>query len=369
MAGQFVRREFKDCNLDDSFFDSLKNDYPEFTTWFNKKIESGAQAFICEGKTGLRAFMYLKDNEDEEILLQDVVLPRKNRIKIGTLKLSEEIQGKRLGEGAIGIALWYWQENHSVDEIYLTVYNTHKDLIALVERFGFVCKGILERDYSDSSKKELVYAKSKSSLNFNDSYSLFPFISANFPEAGMLPIFDYFHDRLLPYSELKNTQQEFWDEAAGNGMTKIYIGSPGSSDVLPIGSLLFIYRIYTPKDVYKSYKSCLTSFATITDVTFVRKDCKNIMSLDGFIKRCGNKTIFTNKELTNFYKSPKANIVIYEFIYNGFFGKGHNIINKRLTNEGLFNTYPYSIRYTKDEVAKILQLGGKNVQNTIVHPS
>lgn len=369
MAGQFVRRKFEDCNLEDEFFSSLKNDYPEFTIWFNKKIKEGAQAFICEGHLGLRAFMYIKDDEDEIIPLENGFLPKKNRIKIGTLKLSENIKRQRLGEGAIGIALWYWQENRSIDEIYLTVYNTHKDLISLVERFGFVCKGVLKKDYADPLKRELVYVKSKSSLNFKDSYTLFPFINAKFPCAGLLPINDDYHDRLLPYSELSNTSQEFWDEAAGNGITKIYIGSPGNNDIMPVGSLLFIYRKYTREDAPKSYKSCLTSFATITKMTPVRINNRNIMSLREFINLCGNKTIFSIEELTERYNANKVNLVIYEFVYNGFFGKGKNVIYRTLKNNNLFNTYPYAVRYTINEVSKILQMGGKYVENTVVYPS
>ncbi len=30
MAGRFKRKKFADCSLEDRFFDSLKNDYPEF---------------------------------------------------------------------------------------------------------------------------------------------------------------------------------------------------------------------------------------------------------------------------------------------------------------------------------------------------
>lgn len=371
MAGQFIRCDFKNCNLDDPFFISLKNDYPEFPKWFFKKANAGASAFVCrdEERNKLLAFMYLKDNEEERIVLEDGCLPKINRIKIGTLKLDEEFQGKRLGEGAIGIALWYWQEQASVDEIYLTVFNTHQDLISLVERFGFVCKGILKKDYIDTSKKELVYVKSKKYLRSGDSYKLFPYIDFNFSNAGVLPIFDYYHDRLLPYSELKNTQQEFWDEAAGNGMTKIFIGSPGNNTVLPIGSLLFIYRIHTQNAGYKAYKSCFTSFATITKMRFIRENKKYLMSIDEFINLCGNKTIFSIEDLTNLYQSKKPNIVIYEFIYNGFFGKGHNITYKTLSQLNLFNTYPYNIRYTREQVCKILELGGKNVKDTFVNPS
>lgn len=43
MAGKFYLRKFSEINLDDSFFDTLKKDYPgsasspSFSTWFDKK--------------------------------------------------------------------------------------------------------------------------------------------------------------------------------------------------------------------------------------------------------------------------------------------------------------------------------------------
>lgn len=99
MAGRFERKKFSDCSLEDRFFDSLKEDYPEFCDWFSKKADAGEEAFVFGDDMGICAFVYLKENENEEIKLVDRVLPKQNRIKIGTLKLEERQQGQRLGEG------------------------------------------------------------------------------------------------------------------------------------------------------------------------------------------------------------------------------------------------------------------------------
>lgn len=364
MPGKFERRKFKDCSLNDVFFASLKNDYPEFEEWFAKKAKSEAEAFVFEDTAGISAFIYIKEDDCEEIKLKNSILPKMNRIKIGTLKLADRQQGQRLGEGAIGIALWRWQEI-DVDEIYLTVYDTHTDLISLIERYGFVCKGELYKSQYIENKKELVYVKSKRHLNYITPQVAFPYLNPNFSGAGMLPIFDYFHDRLLPYSELKNTQQEFWDEAAGNGITKVFIGSPTNVEGLHTGDPIFLYRIYTGQDKGKTYKSCITSFGTITNIFIVKSGRIPHISFEEFKRKCGNKTIFSIKELENEYK--KDNLVIFEFVYNGFFGKGNNISHYMLKQRGLFNDYPYKIRYTKEEFFKIIELGGKNVQNIIIN--
>lgn len=57
---------------------------------------------------GIGAFVYLKD-EEEPIELVGETLPALPRLKIGTLKVADRAQGERLGEGAIGLALWRWR--------------------------------------------------------------------------------------------------------------------------------------------------------------------------------------------------------------------------------------------------------------------
>lgn len=366
MAGRFKRKKFADCSLEDRFFDSLKNDYPEFCDWFSRKASVGEEAFVFGDDMGICAFVYLKENENEEIKLVDRVLPKQNRIKIGTLKLEERQQGQRLGEGAIGIVLWKWQES-DVDEIYLTVYDYHKELIALIEKFGFVCAGELFKDDTPTvNHKELLYIKNKKMLDYSNPHKSFPYLSPNFSSAGVLPIYDYYHDRLLPYSELTNTSQEFWDEAAGNGITKMFIGSPNQIDGLCEGSPVFMYRICTEKGVSATYKSCITLFATITKIIVVKERWRYLINENEYKRRCGNKTIFSSEELERIYRASRPNLVVFEFVYNGFFGRGNNVIHKRLKENNLFETHPYGIRYSLDDFSKIIEMGGKNVQNIIV---
>lgn len=113
MAGRFLLKKFEDINLDDEFFDTLKTDYPGtnnstgFVDWFAKKAKSDATALIFEDEIGLGAFIVLKV-EDEEIKLQDTTLPRIERLKISTFRISERYRRQRIGEGAIGLILWKW---------------------------------------------------------------------------------------------------------------------------------------------------------------------------------------------------------------------------------------------------------------------
>lgn len=143
MKNKFRKKLFELPDLKDSFFDSLKLDYLEFDVWYAKKSEEKELAYIYDDDDGIKAFLYLKneyDDKAESISLDKGLIPAESRIKIGTLKLLDTIQGVRLGEGAIGMALWYWQ-SQPVNEIYVTVFPKHLKLIRMLERFGFKCRG------------------------------------------------------------------------------------------------------------------------------------------------------------------------------------------------------------------------------------
>ena len=62
----------------------------------------------------------------------------------------------------------------------------------------------------------------------------------------------------------------------------------------------------------------------------------------------------------------KNNLVILEFVYNGYFGKGNNINHHTLSSNGLFNAHPYNVEYSIEQFKNILNLGKVNVNNVIV---
>lgn len=357
MAGKFEWMQFSDVNLSDAFFDPLKADYGEFPIWFKKKSDTGETVLVFHDDQGVGAFVYLK-KENEDIPLADRLLPAMPRLKIGTLRLAERFRGQRFGEGALGVSLWYWR-NTKFDEIYVTVFDKHTELIHLFERFGFVCAG-------QNPRGELIYIKNRKSLDYSDPYKCFPFIGPSIDKAGIIPIFDHFHDRLFPYSELKGRNREVIEETAGNGVTKIYIGAPYSSMHYSVGEPVFIYRIHTGTGT-KTYKSVVTSFCTITKAEVIKSAGKTMVSLEEFIKNAGNKTVFTAEELSALYHDKNNNLVMIEMVYNGFFGKGKNITHRSLDERGLFPAHPYNIEYTKDQFKKILEMGGVDVSNVIIH--
>lgn len=363
MAGKFNWKKFSAIDLNDSFFDSLKNDYPEFSEWFKSKSEADKSALVYSDDKGVGAFLYFKkenvDGDISPLIVNDEAMPQVARFKIGTLCLAERIRKNRIGEGALGVALWCWRET-KIDEIYVTVFEKHRELISLFERFGFSNVGKNQRG-------ECVYVKNRNNLNCIDPYTSFPFISTDFDFAGLLPINDEFHDRLFPYSELAGNKRKIAEVTAGNGITKVFLASPYKSIAYKVGMPIFVYRIYNGSEP-KMYRSAITSYCSISNIDIIKSNGEANISLEDYLQKVGNKSVYTKAELIELY-TEKKNLIIVEMVYNGYFGKGHNVIYKDLKDNKLFEDYPYNINCSKEEFIQILKMGDVDVSNTIVDKS
>lgn len=356
MLEKLKQFNFSDINLDDCFFDSLKSDYgPQFTEWYNRKSNEGKKALAVIDNTGVHAFLYMK-RENEEILAKDNVLPKAERVKIGTLKLDSTVEGQRLGEGIIGVALWKWQLS-KIKEVYLTVFPKQITLISMLEKFGF-------KQVATKENGELILMKSRDNIDFSSPYKSFPFISGKVNKFGLIPIKDIFHDRLFTYSESFYKLSDFKEAIAGNGVTKVYVGCPYTSTQYSEGQVVGIYRIYTGSGS-KGNRSAITSFCTITKITIVKSDNKENMSFDEYMKVAGNKTVFEPSELRSIYKN--RNVIMIEMVYNTFLSKGKNVTYWQLKNNRLFEDHPYNIEYTVEQMKSIMKMGGIDIENIIIN--
>lgn len=362
MAGKFQLRQFADINLHDHFFDSLKEDYPGnehstgFVEWFNKKMLQRKTALVFEDDDGIGAFICLKP-ETEQIVLEDRTLPAVDRVKISTIKIDDRYRGRRIGEGAIGLTLWKWQKLGK-NEIYVTVFEKHADLIMLLEKFGFEKVG-------KNPNGELVYIHDRRKLDYSDPFKCFPFINPKVDRAGYIIIDDTFHDSMFPYSELKNTLQESVGLSVENGLSKIYVGKAASVPY-EIGQPVFIYRKHNGNGV-KKYKSCLTSYCIVTDIIRPKVAGRTCMSFDALIRRIGNKSVYDHNQLRTMYES-NANMNVIEMLYFGFFGEGHNVNMDWLSRNGCWPNggYPTSYVLSRTQFEQILEEASVDVANVII---
>lgn len=359
MPGSFRVMPFGDVSVSDGFFDSLREDYPRFDEWFAKKSAAGDEALVHRDDEGIGAFVYLKE-EDEAVELADGHLPSLPRLKIGTLKVAALAQGERLGEGAIGLALWRWRKLGRA-QVYITVFEKHASLVGMLRKFGFSKVGA-------KANGESVYLKDRSRLDFGDPYRCFPFIGSSFEAANLLVVNDDYHDQLFPYSELAGEFQESFQTAAANGVTKVYIGAAASMAVTP-GHPLLVYRRHSPDDGQRGFKSVVTSFCMTTDVMAVKRGGRELLSFEDYLSRVKNKSVFSDAELANWYRG-NPNLTVVEMVYLGYFGSGHNVNWRWLKDNGFWGEHhPNQLSYTPAQFTSILKQGDVDVEAVVVDQS
>lgn len=343
---------FSDCALDDRFFDTLKEDYPGFSGWFEKKSDKGEKAYVWKENGRIHGFLYVK-NEPEIEAVGD--LPEEPRLKIGTLKIDDEVGGQRIGEGAIGIALWEWKRS-GLDQVYVTIYPKHESLIRLMKDFGF-------RHVTDKGK-EHVYLKDRRTMDGDYPKQYFPFIDLTKGRGKILPIEEDFHDKMFPYSELRNTDQVTEQMPVSNGVTKIYLASPPKNPDYRIYDVAFVYRM-AKED--KRWKSVISSYCTVEAVMQVKVNGNAKMKKEEFFKRVGNKTVYTQEELEVKYSG--ANLYIIELLYCGYFGAGNNVNLNRLRELEIWDDgkHPYQMMLDRDQEEILLKEGRLNVKDVAVH--
>lgn len=301
-----VKKElFSDIELNDAFFDSLKEAYPDFVSWFNRKSEE--YAYVCRTDTQeIKGFLYIKteDLSENYSTIEPKFLPKK-RLKVGTFKV--DASGFRLGERFIKIifdnALY-----RKVDEIYVTFFEDSPNLEALkglLETWGFVRHGI-KHSYG---KEEAVFIKKLNTFNSELS------AKRNFPnilfdkQKFILPIMAKYHTSLLPDSILKTEKQiDFMGKDAQKyALQKVYISWTPERSINP-GDLILFYRM-GEEGSNKKYSSVLTTLGMVDQVYY------NFKTKDEFLRHCQNRSVFSKDDLDYFWDKHRANLMVLKFVF------------------------------------------------------
>lgn len=128
--------KFKDVDINDIFFDSLKLDYIGFEEWFKRK-ENEEVYILKDNLNKIQAFLYMKI--ENEIDSQINPLIREERIlKVGTFKINAH--GTKLGERFIKL-IFDRMIQEKIRKSYVTIYEKQQPLIELLKTYGFIYWG------------------------------------------------------------------------------------------------------------------------------------------------------------------------------------------------------------------------------------
>ncbi len=332
---------FSEINIDDSFFNSLKEDYKEFSNWYMKKSDDKAKAFVLYENNRLLAFLYLKVENDEIDSIPR--LEAKKRLKVSTFKV--EAHGTKLGERFIK-RIFDTAIEMKINEIYLTIFEKHNSLIHIFERFGFYKYA----KKTSSNGTENVLVKQFNNIQ-NDILKDYPMAQINNKPKYGLSIYPKYHTQLFSDSILNNESVNILkDRSHTNSIHKIYICAMDGVSSFQRGDNILIYRT---KDNQGSarYRSVITSLCIVEEV----KDMRTFHNEEDYLKYCGSYSIFSQADLKGFYHTKKYPYII-KMTYNIAFHK--RVTNGYLVDEvGLNPNYWGVFEINNQQFKDILEAG------------
>lgn len=310
------KSRFGKIDLNDTFFNSLKEDYAGFDKWFIKKYDEEAYITINSNNGMLLSFLYLKvEDENENYSNINPHFSSKRRLKIGTFKVISN--GFRLGERFMKIIFDNALKNH-VQEIYVTVYDKRPEqrrLIDLLEQWGFVLWGT-------KGEGELVYVRDFSpQFNIDNLKSCFPYILKG-KQAYIVPIYPEYHTELLPDSILNTESPEEFieDFPHRNCINKVYV-SRALEPYPSVGDLLIFYR------TGGYYKSVVTTIGEVQEIKF------DFQNEDEFIVYCRKKSVYPEQSLRDMWRYSRKKPFVVNFLY--VYSFPHRINMKELIDLGV----------------------------------
>lgn len=328
---------FGDLDIEDSFFDSFKQDYGSyFEKWFRLKNADIVYVAIDE-KNKIKALLKLK-LEDEHEDYSDIhpYFPPMKRLKISSLKVG--VTGSKLGERFLKI-IFDEALRFQVEEIYATIYINRHDkerLMQMMATWGFKIVG-------KKTDGELVIAKPFKKAIYGNLQESYPFhkLSNN---AFIIPIHQKYAEALLPSTIVCLNGQDY--EPYKNNLKKVLILKRTCMSLM-YGSLLLFYQ-----------KSHILSNQAIIAVGVVEHVYDNIQSEKEFVLRCRKRSLFDDirlRECWNMNKTERP--IVVEFLYSHFFYDSP-ITKQQLENNGintslLHSQQPYLI--SKEAYSNIIK--------------
>ena len=346
-------------DLNDPFFDSLKEDYSGFERWFQSKSNDRAYVTINKENGKLLSFLFLKTEDKAEPYpdIQPVFVPKK-RLKVGTFKVVSN--GVRLGERFMKI-IFDNAITQRVNEIYVTIFDKREEqkrLIALLEEWGFTLHG------KKGNNDELVYVRDFTpKFNFETPKLTYPFIGLA-TNVFLIPIYPDYHTELLPDSYLKTESPDDYieHEPHRNALSKVYICRSIERGIKK-GDIIVFYRTAQGGSGYHT--------SVITTIGIAEGKVENIANESDFIAKCRKRSVFSNEELKKFWNyNPRFRPFIINFLYVYSFRLGKRLNRKALLDldiiTGAENELRGLKRITKEQFITILKQTETN-ESIIVH--
>jgi len=298
-------------NIDknDEIFNSVKADYGDFDTWFDRVSASGRKTWVVKNLDGNIEAICIYKEENQINGIKGKIL------KLCTFIVKEDFRGKKLGELLLKEIFRYSFLN-TFELAYIEFYPLNKDfLISLIEDFGFI-------KFKEKANKECIYIKyfciedkivagKLGPLDFVIKY--FPyFLNSDKINKFIIPIKSKYHYKLFP-DDQSQPSLFYPNESVSNSIKKAYICNSKIKKIYP-GDIAIFYRSGDIKS--------LTNIGIIEEILRTN----NANELAAFV---GKRTVYSFKEMAEKCKKEAIGILFrhvknlnIKINFNSLKGKG-----------------------------------------------
>lgn len=288
-------------DVNNTFFDSLRESYSGFNNWFTKKCaQSGRRAWICGSVNSINAVCIYK-HEKNPVVTNDNKKLLGSGLKLCTFKVKKN--GLKLGELLIKKAFDYADSN-KLDFTYLTVDETkHNHLIQLISDFGFYPFGVDEKNRDSVYVKDFI--NNKNIMRFNSelmslkplefAIKYYPAVKISNVNVYLIPVAPQFHNRLFPDIVIQHPLFPSYEDSVGNAIKQAYIcNSPIKS--INQGDIVFFYRSGDQK--------VITTYGVV-DSFLIEHDVNAVVNL---VKR---RTVYSKDNIASMINNNGVKVILF----------------------------------------------------------
>jgi len=283
---QVRTRSLHALRRDAPIFESLREDYPNFDRWFRQVSQEGRQAWVIEPDGGDYAGICIWKLRDDELRLGGKVM------KISTFKVAEEHRGRRYGELLLKAAFNELRANR-YDHVWLTVFERHETLIAMLEDFGFY------QHHEKTDLGELIYVKDLTAdqervtdpFEYHRRYGP-PAVDLSLSPVYVIPIQPRYHRRLFP-DDPHERMLIGGNAPYGNAIRKAYL-SRSLIQSPPPGAVILFYR--------SDDQRAVTAIGVVEDALRISDPVE-------IAKFAGQRTVYSFREIEELAQQPVLTIL------------------------------------------------------------
>ena len=241
--------------VEQSFFDSLRRDYPSYDKWYRKKAQERRKAWCVRDKNSREVYAICIYKEEERQAITDNGDPLDGKaLKLCTLKVGESVRGRKLGERLLYFAFRYATDKE-IPYVYVHIFGEeHEKLVSLCEDYGFQsCGKYKGRD--EAYLKRMIPPRSSDESDSPLDYALlyYPhYIDGPEIRKFIVPIRPQYHEDLFPdiswFAEgLYGSDQSLYNPQS-NTIKKAYICHSNTAKIR-LGDLLLFYRTHDRRSI------------------------------------------------------------------------------------------------------------------------